>query len=208
MRLRGGRRRRPSIRTPSVTVIVLLAVLWCGISLSRHLEPVFWSLAEMELRSRSSEIIAGAVRDYIAKEPVVLEIEKDERGRVTLVKPNIRMINALSSGAQLAVQQEIRALNGRYVEIPAGLLTGNYFFAGSGPRLKARILPVGNASVGVEELFESLGVNQARHVVYLRFGITVRLLTLFASRDVTVDATYPVSEVIFTGEVPQFVRYP
>ena len=189
-------------------LVVFVALAWCCFSLSRHFEPVFWSLAEMELRSRSSEIIAGAVRDYIAKEPVMLEIEKDERGRVSLVKPNIRMINALSSGAQLAVQQEIRALDGECVEIPAGLLLGSYFFAGSGPKLKARILPVGNASVGVEEQFESLGINQARHVVYLRFDLTVRLLTLFASRDIDVEATYPVSEVIFTGEVPQFVRYP
>jgi sporulation protein YunB len=207
MRLRGGRRRRPVVRAPSLPIIILLLLCLC-FYMSRRLEPVFWSLAEMELRSRSSEIIAGAVRDYIAREPVVVEIEKDERGRVSLVKPNIRMINALSSGAQLAVQQEIRALEGGYVEIPMGLLMGSYFFAGSGPRLKARILPVGSASVGIEEQFQSLGYNQARHVVYLRFGMTVRLLTLFASRDISVDATYPVSEVIFTGEVPQFIRYP
>jgi len=189
-------------------LVVLLALLWWLVWASWHLGPVFWSLAEMELRSRSSEIIAGAVRDYIAREPVVLEIEKDESGRVSLVKPNVRMINSLSSGAQLAVQQQIRTLDGDYVEIPVGLLLGSYFFAGSGPKLRARILPVGNASVGVEEQFQSLGINQARHVVSLRFGLTVRLLTLFSSRDIEVEATYPVSEVIFTGEVPQFIRYP
>jgi sporulation protein YunB len=172
------------------------------------LKPAFWALAEIEVRARATEIISRAVRDHIAQEPVSVLVERDAQGRVMLVQPNIRMINALSSGAALAIQQDMRGLDGMYIEVPLGLLTGSYLFAGVGPRLKARILQVGVVSVDVVEQFESVGINQARHLVLLKADMLLRVVTPLESKDVPVVLSYPVSEVVFAGDVPRIMGIP
>lgn len=205
MRLKKKRKARWKIRVLPVAAVVLV---WYLVSACVSLRPAFWALAEMEARVRATEVINRAVKDHIARDPVLLHVERDSYGRVTLVQPNLRVISELSATASQAIQEEMKSLRGSYVELPLGLLTGSYLFAGSGLRLRVRLLHVGSVSVDVLERFEAVGINQTRHVIMLRTATTMRVITPFESRDVPVESTYPVTEVVFSGEVPRIMGIP
>lgn len=203
MRLR-KKKRRPSVWRLLPLCLVLLTI-WLSALAFREIKPAFWALAEMEARALTTEIIARAITEHIAKEPVLVAIERDAAGRVSLVQPNVRMINALSSGTALAIQQDMRDLRNVSIEIPLGLFSGSYLFSGMGPRLKARVLTAGAVTVDVTESFQSVGINQVRYVVLLKASTIVRVITPFEAQNIAIDTSYPVSEVVFSGEVPQVI---
>ena len=114
------KRRRTRPRSCGILLVLLLMFGWFCHVLINQVRPAFWALAEIEARARTTEIIARAVTEHITKEPVLVGIERDNQGRVSLVQPNVRMINALSSGTALAIQQDMRQLSDAYIEMPLG----------------------------------------------------------------------------------------
>jgi len=195
----GGRRPWP---WPWAGALVLFIFVGFFANAWQTFQPAFWALAEMEARTKTTEIMNKAVLLHIAKEPVQMIIERDNQGRVTLVQPNVRSITALSAGTSLAVKEELRGLSGNSIEIPLGLLSGSYFLAAWGPRIRVRLLWVGAMEMDVFETFESVGINQTRHVVVLKMATKMRIVAPLSTKDISVEASFPVSEIVFSGEVP------
>ena len=72
-----------------------------------------------------------------------------------------------------------------------------------GPDLKIKIEPIGNVNVEVMEEFESAGINQTRHQIYLLIETTLRVIIPPVMSDVTETTTFPICDYVIVGEVPR-----
>ena len=75
--------------------------------------------------------------------------------------------------------------------------------------MHVRIVPVSAVSAVFSTEFESAGINQTRHKIYLSLQTTVRLVIPSGAKQVALGSQVLVAESIIVGEVPSsYVNVP
>ena len=126
----------------------------------------------------------------------------DAQGRVTMLQTDSMRMNELAAKTALKAENELNSIENQYVEIPLGAALGVKSLSGFGPRMRIQILPVGAVHASFDTQFESAGINQTRHRVFLTLRATVSLIIPTGSQLVEVESTMPIAESIIVGGVP------
>jgi sporulation protein YunB len=134
-------------------------------------------------------------KDFVA-------IEKDGQGYVTLIQANTVKVNQVATETTLAVQKALEEMKIHSFDIPLGLVLQTPFLADYGPRINVHVYPVGTVRVKIIDNFESAGINQTRHSIYLSFDTNVRIVIPTKSGDALVATQVPLAETIIVGTVP------
>ena len=71
----------------------------------------------------------------------LVKYEKNDEGKINLIKFNTVLINSLISKSTLSIQNELTNLEDNKIEIPLGTILGSKVFADYGPRIKIMICP-------------------------------------------------------------------
>ena len=83
------------------------------------------------------------------------------------------------------------------------------FLSALGPRIRVGIVPVSTVSAAFSTEFESAGINQTRHKIYLTLHTAVRLVIPSSAREVSLSSQVLIAESIIVGSVPDsFVQVP
>ena len=204
----GNRRRARRFLLPGA-LLALALIAGAGV---RNLNGVILRMAE----ARASQLAVEAVNRAVAEvmgDPVscaeLMQASFDEAGRLSMLTSNTLRMNSIASAVALAAQRRLGELAETGVSIPLGSALGVNLFSGSGPMVRARVIPVGSVTTGFSTAFESAGINQTRHEVSLCARVTMRIVIPTGAHSVTVDALVPIAESIIVGQVPEsYVNVP
>ena len=205
----GCGKKRNGLRAAAFTVL-LVAVL--GIWMEKNLESVILDMAYARAEAMAVEYMHEAVRDVMGDEITyqdMMTVRTDENGRVTMLQANAVRMNELAAFTALQAQARLESADAQSVSIPLGAALGIPFFSALGPRVRVRIVPVSAVSAAFSTEFESAGINQTRHKIYLSLRTTVRLVIPSGARQVSLGSQVLIAESIIVGEVPQsYVQVP
>ncbi|MFW6238711.1 MAG: sporulation protein YunB [Halanaerobiales bacterium] len=188
-------------------IIVFVGLLMIVFLLILHnsLLPVFIRQAEVE----AVRIINRAVSEAVDRETEDLEYrdliyyEKDDSEKIVMMQPNVREINRFSSDVSLTIQERLEKIEKTEVRVPLFRVLGLDFLASYGPDLPARVIPAGFVEPPeVVDNFESAGINQTRHKIYLDVNVAVNLVVPFTKKTTEVSSVMPLIEVTIVGDVP------
>ncbi len=199
------KRSRPYKRIAMVMTLVAipLVLLWYADFIMR---PALFEMARVRAVKIANEAIHEAVRQKVAGSGVhyndLINIHKDSQGKVVLMQADTIRLNQLSADITLTVQDKLNKIGNEDVRIPLGQLSGIYALANLGPGIRVSIMPVGTVKVDLKDEFETAGINQTRHSIYLRFETEIRIIIPLKSGDSTVVTQVPVTESIIVGDVP------
>ncbi len=144
------------------------------------------------------EILKGAF-DYTQ----LVTFEKDTEGNVTALFFNTAMINTLSTKISRGVYQKVDDQVITDIEIPIGNAIGGMLFSGRGPKIQIKILSVADVNTAFSNDFESVGINNTRHKIYMDITVEVNIMIPgFAEDTVTVSDQVAVCETTIFGKVP------
>ncbi|MHB8156415.1 MAG: sporulation protein YunB, partial [Desulfocucumaceae bacterium] len=105
-----------------------------------RISTVLYEMAEIKVTQLATEAINNAVRTKVAEEGMLygdlIEVHKDNEGRVVLMQANTAKINKIASDTTLAVQSALIRLSEENLYIPAGQITGLYVLSNIGPRIR------------------------------------------------------------------------
>ena len=197
------------IRRLALLVIVLCAL---GMLLEKNLESVILDMAYARAEAMAVEYMHEAIRDVMGDEVTyqdMMTVRTDAAGRVTMLQANAVRMNELAAFTALQAQARLESAEAQSVSIPLGAALGIPFLSGLGPRVKVRIVPVSAVSAAFSTEFESAGINQTRHKIYLSLHTVVRLVIPSGARQVSLGSQVLIAESIIVGEVPQsYVQVP
>ncbi len=181
----------------AVLAIFLLDVL---------LWPTLRTLAQAEIQNLAVTGMYEAVREEIGRGGAdyrqLFRVETDEAGQVTFMQPDTVAVNDCAARIAVAIQKQVQALDGRKICIPLGRALGSRLFGGIGPRISVTVYPVMLEDVRIWDAFESAGINQTRHRIYLNVQLRMRTAIPFIQADVPVEADFPLAEAVVVGQVP------
>ena len=179
---------------------LLAFVLYAG----AQMRPLLGSLATTRVSNAVNRIVYQAVNEAIDSGQIAYEqlvsYEKDNEGRITMVRSNMAAFNRLQSQILDLILSRIDQVSARELSIPVGSLTGSPLLAGRGPRISVRMESVGSSSARFENQFESAGINQTKHRIVLRIDVYVSILLPGYSTVTQVTNEITVAETVIVGE--------
>lgn len=186
-------------------ILVVLLLTAAVIAMEQNLSQTLLDMAFARAYSMAVETINRAVKQAMAQGVTyeeLIDAQMDAQGRVSMLRANTMRMNELASQTALLAERELGSAENQVVEIPLGAALGVSFLSGFGPRLEVQILPVGAVHTSFDTEFETAGINQTRHKIFLNLRATVSLIVPTGSQLVEVTSTVPIAESIIVGEVP------
>lgn len=206
---KSGSRGRKILRLLAAAFLLIAAAV---LILESNLEKVILDMAHARAEAMAVSYINEAVRDVMKGEVTyedMMQVRSDEKGRITMIQANAARMNDLATVTALRAQAQLESAEAQSVDIPLGAALGIPFFSAMGPRVQVRILPVSAVTAAFSTEFESAGINQSRHKIYLSLETTVRLVIPTGAREVQVNSQVLIAESIIVGDVPQsYVEVP
>lgn len=187
-------------------ILLVLLLTAAVIAMEQNLSQTMLDMAFARAYSMAVETINRAVKQAMGQGVAyeeLIDAQMDAQGRVSMLRANTMRMNELASQTALLAEQELGSAENQVVEIPLGAALGVSFLSGFGPRLEVQILPVGAVHTSFDTEFETAGINQTRHKIFLNLRATVSLIVPTGSQLVEVTSTVPIAESIIVGEVPE-----
>lgn len=171
----------------------------------KRILPTVLDIAEIKIKANVIKLIneeATKIYEESFNYDDIVKIDKDLEGNITMIRTDTIKQNKLTSEVVLACNEKIQSLGDLGTKIPIGYMTNNAFFYKIGPSINVKIEEVGNINTKYNSSFESAGINQVRHKIYLNIEAKMRLIVPLASKDIEVVCEIPVSETIIVGKIP------
>ena len=187
-------------------ILLVLLLTAAVIAMEQNLSQTMLDMAFARAYSMAVETINRAVKQAMGQGVTyeeLIDAQMDAQGRVSMLRANTMRMNELASQTALLAERELGSAENQVVEIPLGAALGVSFLSGFGPRLEGQILPVGAVHTSFDTEFETAGINQTRHKIFLNLRATVSLIVPTGSQLVEVTSTVPIAESIIVGEVPE-----
>ncbi len=204
-----ARRKNRKKRHKRRAVYILLALLFLSVLLfiyfQRNVTRVLISISEATMRASTTVAVNDAVyytlSDEIRYEDLV-KIERNQDGDIVSVAANPLKINKIARDTASISQSNLKNLSLNGIPVPLGALTGIEAFAGLGPSIHFRIIPVSSVSCDFTSTFESVGINQTKHSIYLNVIADISIVMPSRTENFAVPTEILVGESVIVGTVP------
>ncbi|MGI6161305.1 MAG: sporulation protein YunB [Christensenellales bacterium] len=183
-----------------IAAVIITAIL----IIDANLKPAVLSLSEGRVRSLATNAMNEAVLENISSVEYddLVKVLQDASGRVTMLQANTMRMSELASNTALMAQELLSQMGEQGLEIPLGTAIGGQLFSGKGPKVRVSVIPVGSVVSSFSSRFESAGINQTRHRIFITLTSVIRVVVPNAEQTVKVDIEVLVSETLIIGEVP------
>ncbi|QLY78472.1 sporulation protein YunB [Clostridium intestinale] len=187
-----------------LSIIISLLILFIYM-LDKIILSTLMVVADGEMRTRAIEVIDRNILDLYDKEfnyDDIMKIEKDGQGNITMIRADTIKLNSLAAKVSLESQNKLRDMGAVGIKIPIGYISKNVILSNLGPSVKVRMQPIGSVKTNYISEFESAGINQTRHKIYLEVETSIKVIIATKSDEVQIKNTIPVAETIIVGKVP------
>lgn len=199
------RRVRRKRRLLKLLFALVLAAALLFLYFQRNVTRVLVSISEATMRASTTVAVNDAVyytlSDELRYEDLV-NVERDEKGNIVAVSANALKINKIARDTASISQSNLKNLSLNGIPIPLGALTGIEAFAGLGPQIPFRIIPVSSVSCDFFSEFESVGINQTKHSIYLNVIADISIVMPSRTENFAVITEILVGEFVIVGSVP------
>ena len=148
-----------------------------------------------------NDAVYYTLSDEIRYEDLVT-VTRNEEGEIIAVSANALKINKIARDTASISQSNLKNLSLNGIPIPLGALTGIEAFAGLGPSIQFRIIPVSSVSCAFSSIFESVGINQTKHSIYLNVIADISIVMPSKTENFAVTTDILVGESVIIGKVP------
>ncbi|MBQ9118392.1 MAG: sporulation protein YunB [Clostridia bacterium] len=171
----------------------------------RNVTRVLFSISEATMRASTAVAVNDAVyytlSDELRYEDLVT-VERDEQGNIQAVAANALKINKIARDTASISQSNLKNLSLNGIPVPIGALTGIEAFAGLGPKIHFRIIPVSSVSCTFSSAFESVGINHTKHSIYLNVIADISIVMPSKTQRFSVTTQILVGESVIVGAIP------
>ena len=187
-----------------VLFVVLLA-LALFLYFQRNVTRVLIAISEATMRASTTVAVNDAVYYTLSDEmryEDLVTVTRDESGKIVAVAANPLKINKIARDTASISQSNLKNLSLNGIPVPLGALTGIEAFAGLGPSIHFRIIPVSSVSCAFSSTFESVGINQTKHSIYLNVIADISIVMPSKTKNFAVTTQILVGEYVIVGTVP------
>ena len=199
------KRRRIRRRFWAILLAVFIVAALLFIYFQRNVTRVLISISEATMRASTTVAVNDAVYYTLSDEmryEDLVTVTRDNDGDIVAVAANPLKINKIARDTASISQSNLKNLSLNGIPVPLGALTGIEAFAGLGPSIHFRIIPVSSVSCDFSSTFESVGINQTKHSIYLNVIADISIVMPSRTENFAVLTEILVGESVIVGDIP------
>ena len=205
MRLGLSRTRNRNLKGVGIffTLFFLIFLIWL---IFTKLQPSFIEYAKVYSNNIANEVVNSAVDDVFVKEEYqsLAKIMENSSENIKAIETDTEKVNRLKSAIIQSMQKNIDSHKSDTVYVPLGSCSNLYFLAGLGPNVPIRIYPVSIVNADFKESFDSVGINQVKHKLYLDVSMKMSFVGMMFAQSDTVETSVLLNETINVGDTPTY----
>ncbi len=188
-----------------VFVLIIAALVSGAALLHANAMRIMKSIAEATMRSVTTVAVNDAIyytlSDGLRYEQLVT-VERDGEGNIAAITSDPLQINRIARDAAYMSQQNLTTMSESGIEIPLGAFFGIELFAGLGPRIRLKIIPISNVECRFVSKFEEAGINQTKHSIYLEIVADISIVMPSGTSNFASLTEVLIAESVLVGKVP------
>ena len=199
--------RRACVRSLVLFLLAAALLLFLLLRTDRAVRPNLEAVCASETKRYATQVLADSVGEVLSRHPYQYSdfatLLYDDSGNVTAVETMTEQVNRLQSAMLQSVQEHLTRCRDAELTVSLGTATGVWPFAGKGPEISVRLMPIGTASVKLVSELASAGINQTCHTI--RAEVTAEMQAAIPFSRTTAEVTYTclLSETVIVGTVPE-----
>ena len=190
-----------------IWAVLLLAVLLFFMARTlRRWHPVLQAMAEMQAQALATDILADTMRDVLEETGVqsedLITYYYNPSGEVFAYSVDTVTIEKLASLANSKMGEMLEKNRQFKLKIPIGQVTHNPLLAALGPDIPIQVRVVGNPGVDYGRGFESAGINEVNHRIWIQMELVIQVTTPLLTDTLTSKMEFTLIDQTMSGQVP------
>lgn len=205
-RIRLPKRKHKKVNKLFGFLLLIIGIILVGmVSFIMASYPIFVASCKTAANSKAIHIVNSEVDNVMSGYTYndLMDIEKDENGNVTLLKANTVLVNQITARIASNIQKRIDESPTTMVYINYGSVSGITILKNLGPKFEIELETAGKMNRKIKSEFESVGVNQTLHKIYIELDTSISILTPIGSYGQDVNSEVLLTEAVIVGDVPQ-----
>lgn len=132
----------------------------------------------------------------------LIYVEKDSVGEIVLLSANSYKINKLSKEIALSSEQILKEKISEGIPIPILAFSGINLISGMGREITYKSISISSVECKFDSDFESVGINQTLHSIYINVVSKVNINFPLNSQDILIKTPVLVCEAVLVGKIP------
>lgn len=204
-----GRRKGRAKRVTSI--FVLFCIMSILLITLLRVYPVFMEYAVDLCEDTAIMQVNTSMQELVFDNPDVfanlVTLERDSDNKITALTTDVIGIGQIKSLVVNDLYVHLDDLEQTTVEVPLGSIFAPSYFMGRGPSIDIGMASLTNISAEFVSSFSAAGINQTRHNIIIEVHADYRMLTPFGARDIEVVSSFPVTDTVIVGTVPERYTY-
>jgi len=197
---------RPKFLRVIIAILVFVAIfIFCTIYFRSNVVPTVMDSSVAQVRAIATNAVNLAATTVInggLTYDELFEVKYDNNGKISMIQANSPRINTIAREIANLAQANLDSLGTQEISIAFGTFTGLALLTGFGPDVTIKIVPIGTANCDFVSCFQSAGINQTSHKIYIDVYADVNIITPIDEPTVQVKAEILVCENVIVGDVP------
>ena len=178
-------------------------------SVRARLRPMLEAAAQVQIHDQVTSAIQDAVLSELETRGVtygdLVTLQKDDSGGIAAITAQTAAMSRLQNELGRTVLTAVQGVRVSSLAVPVGSLLDSDLLWTRGPAVQVRALWVGTVETGFESQFDSAGINQTCHRVWLNIHVPVTVLLPGGPLETTVETRILAAETVIVGQVPDTV---
>lgn len=202
------RKKRKKLCRRFIAVFLLLLLCALGIAMWMYwksMTPTILDIVEVRVRSEATQAANEAVLAVFnggVKYSDIVAVERNAQNEIVMLSANQVTVNELARDTSLVTQSKIAALFEESIDIPFGTLTGIPLLSDVGPNVSISVSPIGSVTCKFVSDFESAGINQTLHRIYLQVESQVDVIVPTMHKVLKINTPILLCETVIVGKIP------
>lgn len=204
------RRRKKRMKWAAVAILLLLIAVCLGL-LTLRFQRIFMEYAINICEDSAIKEVGVLMEDEVFSHPEefsnLVVLERDRDNRITALRTDVIAVGKIKARLVSGLFDRLDYLEETQIEVPLGTVFAPNLFTGMGPKVKVGLAGLTQMEAEFVSAFTSAGINQTRHRILIEVHAGFRILTPFGGEDREIVSTYPVTDTVIVGTVPERYAY-
>lgn len=198
---------KPKVIRVVVAILIFVSIfIFCTLYFRNNIVPTVMGSSIAQVRAITTNavnIAATSVLNGGITYEDLFKVIYDNNGKINMIQANSPRINSIAREIANLAQANLDSLGVQEISIAVGTFTGLALLTGFGPDVKINIVPIGTANCDFVSQFQSAGINQTLHKIYIDVYAEVNIITPIDEPTIIVKAEVLVCENLIVGEIPE-----
>lgn len=202
-------RKRKRLKKIVALVLVLSLLTGAGLYVRSNIVPLVTEKAYYSIRGEAVTALNNAYQKTVEEMTSLgysdfVTVTKDSDGKISFISVDMLKVNNVMSFISTVVLEEMQSIATDGVDVPLGAFSGILLLGDNGKDVNIEVETVGIAECNFRSDFETVGINQVRHTLYIDIVASANVVLPLYAKDVFCESSLLLCENVIVGEVPEF----